>query len=125
MNLKLETNKWYAWQMLPGYAELKYHSPIKILDIVQSTGTDSLVLNFYNACYNQGTKLFCYELKIIAHTKVCLICEVVSNEKNKLYTMAIIEEIDYQWIGRYIEKASIHPNINISEYLDKCYCNIK
>ncbi len=121
MKLKLENNKWYAWQMLPGYGSGKYYSPIKIIDIDRCKEVDIIVLHFYNACYAQGVRDFNLELKIIAHSKECMICEIEPKRSNYPTRMAIIEEIDYLWIRRYITKDRINREVDIFEYLDNYF----
>ena len=107
--------------MLPGYGSGKYYSPIKIFGIDRCKEADSIILHFYNACYAQGVRDFCHELKIIAHSKECMICEIEPKRSNHPTRMAIIEEIDYQWIKRYITKDKINQEVDISEYLDKYF----
>ncbi len=66
--LKLETNKWYSWQMLPGYGRGPYFSPIKIYGF-QVREENIIELNFHNACYAQGVQSFCLTMKILWHVE--------------------------------------------------------
>lgn len=98
--LTLETGHWYGWQMLPGYADLPYFSPIYISEIEPlKTGKNMLSLTFVNAMYANGVKEFEQTLKILSHQEQFLVADITSSNQNRC---AIISEISFSWIKQCV-----------------------
>ena len=66
----LRVDHWYAWQMLPGYIDEHYFSPIKVNRVIPKKSGDSILrLGFYNAAYAAGAQNFVLELKVMVRAE--------------------------------------------------------
>lgn len=73
----LKRGTWYGWQMLPGYFQDPYYSPIKIFDVIPlKTGRGDLRIRFYNAFYVDGMTAFENTLRVIRRHEQFLVCDL-------------------------------------------------
>ena len=113
--LKLDVDKWYFWQMLPGYGWGPYFSPIKIYGL-QVREEKVIELNFHNACYAQGVQGFCLMMKILWHVEEYIIVEIQPETSKRV---AIIGNIDYVWLEKNISREKITSDLPIQDFLEK------
>ncbi|MCX7044228.1 MAG: hypothetical protein NTX50_01915 [Candidatus Sumerlaeota bacterium] len=94
----LEENRWYAWQMLPGYGSRPYFSPIFIHHIQPGkTGKRLLKIDFINALYAEGVKNFSMDMRMLKRSEKYLIAELIYGNES-LDRSAVISEINSGWI---------------------------
>jgi hypothetical protein len=94
---KLKTYSWYAWQMLPGYDDTTYFSPIFVQSVTPlKSGNNRLKLQFINAMYAVGAKDFEFDLQIVRRMPSHLIADLSDGDRT-----AIISEINFGWIERF------------------------
>lgn len=62
----LRKGHWYAYEMLPGYSDERYYSPI-LVDCVEplKTGRNIVRVGFYNACYAEGVRGFQKDFRVL------------------------------------------------------------
>ena len=104
----MENCRWYAWQMLPGYGDTPYYSPIWIRRVQPlKTGHSRLRLTFWNVAYAEGVQEFEVELRILKRSLLFLAADVVSQQDR----LVIISEITTGWLRQcfpqWIEQRSI------------------
>ncbi len=94
---KLEPFTWYAWQMLPGYTDEFYYSPIYVQKVTPlKTGKNLLKVEFINAFYASGVKGFELEMKVLKREHRYMILDLLYDQR-----AAIITDINYQWIQKH------------------------
>lgn len=101
----LQGNRWYAWQMLPGYMGQRcvpYCSPI-YLDRVKplKTGEGILAVDFVNTGYAEGVQNFVQHLKILYRAKDYLVAKILYNGKDDPDRCAVISHIEFGWIKEF------------------------
>lgn len=95
--ITLEPFKWYAWQMLPGYHEIPYFSPIYVRKVVpQKMGTNLLKLDYINSLYAVGVQSFVFDLKVLKRTSNYMIVGLPNSDRS-----AIISEISFAWLEAF------------------------
>jgi hypothetical protein len=102
--LMLERNRWYSWQMMPGYgARLSpYFSPILITAITPlRTGKSLLQLDFINALYAEGVQNFRITGRVLRHAPAYLVAELQYTDDGPKDRTAIIGAIDVEWVRRF------------------------
>lgn len=83
--LMMHSGHWYGWQMLPGYTDVPYVSPIKVMNVVPlKSGRSILRLDFFNAFYAQGVQGFSQDLRILKHGATYLVAEIVPEGQSGL-----------------------------------------
>ncbi len=114
--LTLDIGKWYSWQMLPGYGWGPYFSPIKIFEFRKLKENNLIELGFHNACYAQGVQSFTLTMKVLWHVADYLIVKLqpVSSDR-----VAIIGNINYEWLEKNITMEKIASDMPIEDFLDK------
>ena len=125
----LRENSWYAWQMLPGYGERHYVSPIKIRAVEpQKSGNSIIRVAFFNAGYASGAQGFQLDLKILARTLEYMIGVIDDDRPANERRCAIISPITFQWIQMISPDFMIRNKptpfeleaTNVNAYLDRC-----
>ena len=97
VKFKLEPFTWYAWQMLPGYTDEFYCSPMYIQKIIpKKTGKNLLEVHFINAFYAAGAKGFELEMKVLMRGPGFMILDLLYDER-----AAVVSSISYSWFSRY------------------------
>ncbi len=125
----LRVDHWYAWQMLPGYIDEHYFSPIKVNRVIPKKSGDSLLrLGFYNAAYAAGVQNFDLELKVLARAENYMVATIQDEGASKDIRSAVISPITFRWIEKHFpglfrqvpleknERAERQPNA----YLERC-----
>ena len=107
---RIEIEKWYAWQMLPGYIDTPFFSPIYMKNIKPfKTGNGIINLVFFNAAYAEGVQNFSVDLHVIKRTDSYFIGEYLNSSPSPERS-AIISDICFGWLSlffpSYIEQ---HP----------------
>jgi hypothetical protein len=99
--LTLANNRWYAWEMIPGYAG-RYYSPILIENVSPlKTGRNILRLSFYNACYAQGVRDFQMDLIVLHRSENFLIAKLDYGKDTDIDRCAIISPITEAWLAEF------------------------
>lgn len=113
----LEPERWYAWQMIPGYASEHYYSPIYIHKIEKlRRGNGSLTLDFFNACYAEGVRNFSLEMRVLHRSTDYMITRLLYDDDSHLDRSAIISPITHAWLHQQLGWQ--HLEINQGESLD-------
>lgn len=98
----LEREKWYAWQMFPGYADFTYFSPIYVHEVVpRKTGKGVFTLKFHNAFYAQGVQHFESDLHTLKRCEDYLLCEPASGDENYRARSMIITSLTRKWLETF------------------------
>lgn len=100
----IEVNRWYSWQMLPGYGDgfVPYLSPILVrrIDLLK-TGKGELELVFFNALYAQGVQDFKQRLKVLTRRSNHLIA--ASADTGDLGRRdLVIGSMSFEWLNRFL-----------------------
>ena len=100
--LTLERDRWYGWQMLPGYCSggeyRPYFSPIYMQEVEPlKSGKGWLRLRFINAGYAAGVKDFSLDLRVLDRKEAFLVGRLEDADRS-----AIISAIDFQWIRSFM-----------------------
>ena len=125
---QLEVDRWYAWQMLPGYAAdgfEPYYSPIKLRRIEPAkTGRSHLGLAFFNAFYASGVQDFRVRLRVLGRYDHHLVAEFDDASERH----AIIGRINRTWLARQCpDLVRSHPlppeelTLSIDRYLNDAF----
>jgi len=126
---ELRENRWYAWEMLPGYGGgVPYFPPILIESVHPlGTGKGLLRVEFFNAFYAEGVQDFRIDLRILKRADEYLICEIIQSSEDRT---AIIAEISFDWLGFVLSKMinEFPPQTgpareNVKSYLDRVFNN--
>jgi hypothetical protein len=114
--LTLVTQCWYAWQMLPGYGNTPYFSPILVKRVVsRKTGGGLLALDFFNAFYASGVQDFSLAMRVLKRAADYLVAEI-EHRTEELDRTAIISKINYDWIKSQCHQLlARHPMASIGD----------
>ena len=103
--LVLQPDRWYGWQMLPGYAgerNVPYFSPILVREIVpRKTGRGVLTVRFFNALYAQGVEDFALDLRILRRAAAFLVADVLVGTEEQAERVGIVSHIEFEWLRRF------------------------
>ena len=126
----LRVDNWYAWQMLPGYIDEHYFSPIRVNRVIPKKSGDSLLrLKFFNAAYAAGVQNFDLELKVLARAENYMVAALQYEGTSTEMRSAVISPITFRWIEKHFpglfrqvpleknERAEQHPNAYLERYL--------
>ncbi len=101
----LQPERWYAWQMLPGYAgerNVPYFSPILLREVVpRKTGRGILKLRFRNALYADGVQEFAQEMRVLKHAADFLVAEILVDRDIPSDRVGIVSHIEFEWLRRF------------------------
>lgn len=93
--LTLKSDHWYLWQMLPGYSDVAYNSPIKIHEVTAlKTGKGILRIHFYNAFYAEGVRSFVLDLRVLKRTDDYIVAELIYGDGPN-DRVGIIQEVTF------------------------------
>jgi hypothetical protein len=100
-SFEVEENRWFAWQMLPGYAEkVPYFSPIFVYKVKPlKTGKGVLNVDFYNAFYAEGVRNFSLNLKVLKRSEEFLVGEVLYQGGVPENRVGIISGMSFDWFS--------------------------
>lgn len=75
--IKLKAGCWYGWQMMPGYTDAPYFSPIRIALVEEVVDQAGMIdVKFLNALYAQGVQQFKKRLQILFRAKTYLVARI-------------------------------------------------
>lgn len=120
---------WYAWQMLPGYGNKPYFSPIYVRRISPlKTGKCLLSVQFFNAFYASGVQEFEVNLRVLKRAEEYLIAEIIQGHE-KADRVAIVSEITFPWIellcptllSRFPLDKRANVGLDVQEYLNRIF----
>ena len=95
----LEKERWYAWEMLPGYTGSRYYSPIRVENIQPlQTGRGILELRFWNACYAEGVQSFVLRLMVLHRGQEYMIVKLLYGDDSEGDRCGIISPITSSWL---------------------------
>ena len=101
--LIIEANRWYGWQMIPGYVGercIPYCCPIYVQSVEPlKSGKGILKLSFWNTGYAQGAQDFCLDLKVINRSADYLIAQVLDGAEEP-DRCAVVSHIEFGWIEK-------------------------
>ena len=99
----LEEERWYAWQMLPGYGSLgHYYSSVRISRVEpMKRGDGTLRLEFYNAAYAAGVRDFELELRVLLRAQDYMIAAIEEGHSREDTRSIIISPIEVRWLDRH------------------------
>lgn len=103
--LQLMPDRWYGWQMIPGYSSEQYDpyfSPILVRRVTpKKTGQRILSLSFINAFYVEGMEVFNLDMRILKHEKHYLIADLLYGaDIGYDDRVAVISAMEFGWIRR-------------------------
>ena len=94
--MKLRPGRWYGWQMLPGYVDSPYFSPIRTETVkLVSSAPPTIDLRFLNALYAQGVQIFEKRLEVICSAKTYLMAREVGSDLGRA---VVIVEMSFGWL---------------------------
>ena len=98
----IRKNRWYGWQMLPGYISgvfRPYFSPVYIYDFHPlKTGGSLIEIGFFNAFYAQGVRDFTQTLKVVERSSSFLFAKISREHAALDERFAIISELEMKWL---------------------------
>jgi hypothetical protein len=133
--LSLVPDRWYGWQMIPGYGgehNVPYFSPIFVTRVTpKKTGRRILNVSFRNVLYAEGVQHFQLDLRILTHRPNYLIADLIYGESGPERS-AVISHIEFEWIRRMcpgiwsarpLESMSPLAQGSVSIYLDEVFAH--
>ncbi|ETR68851.1 MAG: hypothetical protein OMM_10113 [Candidatus Magnetoglobus multicellularis str. Araruama] len=130
----LINDRWFAWQMIPGYIGEKsvpYCSPIYLKSVKPlKTGKGLIKIDFINVFYAEGVQNFSLQLKVLKRAENYLVSEIIYNANETSERCAVISHIEFEWVKRFCPElwynrppsscSSIDSN-SITEYLNEVF----
>lgn len=96
--LTLHRGHWYTWQMMPGYTDTAFYSPIFLTRVQPlKTGKSLITLDFYAAAYAEGVQNFSIQLRVLKRTQAYLLGEYAHNHERT----AIISRMSDNWLEHH------------------------
>ena len=99
----LEEERWYAWQMLPGYGSMgHYYSPVRISRVEpKKRGDGTLMLEFYNAGYAAGVRTFELELRVLLRSREYVVAAIEGEQTHADTRSVIVSPVDMGWLEKH------------------------
>lgn len=95
--MKLKQGHWYGWQMMPGYLDAPYFSPIRIENAPTVPGIgQTYSLEFLNAQYARGVRNFTLELTVLFKASSYLVVSM----KDTTGRTGILSKMTANWLRR-------------------------
>jgi hypothetical protein len=101
MRFTIETNRWYACELIGDEfeADICSYSPIKILRIeTLAHGDRTLSLHFYHANYPEGVRDKSYNLRTIERGEKFFLAKSLDHNPVRILQ---IYDISYEWVVRH------------------------
>lgn len=109
---KLIENRWFAWQMIPGYfgeRAVPYCSPIYVTEVKPlKMGNGTIKLKFINALYAQGVQDFSLNLRVLKRAKDYLVADLVYDADKTPDRCVVISHIEFEWIKKFCPQLWFH-----------------
>tara|TARA_B100000965_G_scaffold402920_1_gene429940 strand:- start:12957 stop:13358 length:402 start_codon:yes stop_codon:yes gene_type:complete len=120
--MTLERGRWYAWQMLPGYVNGAYYSPIRVNEVEPlKSGQSRMKLDYLNAAYAQGVQSFKDTLRVLLRAEDYMIVVREEGQEPAKVRSAIITPITWDWLrlhfGGFVQNNRPRPDELSSEGL--------
>jgi hypothetical protein len=99
-SLRLVDDRWYAWEMFPGYGGefVPYRSPIFVQKVEPlKSGAGVLRLQFVNIGYAEGVQDFDVRMQVIGRTEAFIVAHLVYDDP-ELDRWVVIGEISFRWM---------------------------
>ena len=99
--LNLRAQRWYTWEMLPGYTDGfdPYISPIYIVRVqALKTGKGLLKIEFCNAFYVDGLQGFELTVKVLKHTPNYMLADLSPSYDKDSGRSAVIGRMSFHWL---------------------------
>ncbi|MBD3332620.1 hypothetical protein GF356_07200 [candidate division GN15 bacterium] len=115
--LTLAPDRWYAWEMWPGYGAMPYRSPVLVYEVKPlKTGRNELELQFHNARYAQGVQTFCLRLRVLHRGPYYMIAQILYDPKDDPDRCAVISPISLGWLNyHFSDFIKQHPDLKSME----------
>lgn len=128
---QLLPQRWYAWQVLPGYRDgpQPYYSPIYLTHMTPKHSGSMLLLDFFNVLYLDGSQHFHLKLQMIRNNRNYLIGDVLDTAGAQ-QRVAIISPISFGWLNQHCRHiVDQHPpelfgrsaEKHVATYLDRAF----
>jgi hypothetical protein len=92
---KITPDRWYGWQMMPGYVDF-YYSPIFVWAATpRTTGRSALTVTFLNAFYAQGVQEFEKTLHVLYRGANFLLADIDSDRA------VVVNELTMGWLQHH------------------------
>jgi hypothetical protein len=98
---KLEKNRWYSFQMFPGYGDgfCPYYSPILLKGYEKDDPASNVyIVEFINICYVQGVRDFSVKIMVKKQTENYLFGEIVHEYSKPGDRSIVLGDINYEWL---------------------------
>lgn len=129
---KLTADRWYAWEMLPGYGEgVPYFSPIFVQSFtVVPSDPDLRNIEFLNLKYAAGAQHFVTTLRPVLWAQTFVLAQLVDPEPNDHIRAAVISTITFDWLQRFSPDLLEHhsfraqagdPDLTVEDYLTTAF----
>ncbi len=119
MEFTLQKNRWYAYQMLPGYLEAfePYYSPILVHAVEPlKSGEGKLKLTFHNPNYACGVQGFELVLKVLYRADRYLVADLGYDHR-----CAVVSELSRGWLQLHCPEALRDETKTWSDALAELY----
>ena len=125
----LTNNRWFGWQMLPGYFGercVPYCCPIYVTRVTpRKTGKGLLDLAFWNTGYAEGAQDFEVTLRMLHRASDYLVARLDYGDDDTSERCAVISHIEFGWIEKFCPHLwHNHPPHNlgsVTEYLNEVF----
>lgn len=118
----IRENRWYAWQMIPGYLDGGYFSPIYVGQFrALHTGKGLVEMSFFNAMYATGVQGFSIKARVIKRAPDFLVLDLGPNGQRE--RAAIVSEVSFGWLARTVSSIEIPEEApsEIQTFLDNYF----
>lgn len=97
--IELLPGKWYGWQMMPGYGDAPYFSPIRVDRVTPlKTGAGRLQLQIWNVFYAEGVQGFDLTMRVLKRERDYLMAELEYPQTPGLGRACVINEMTLGWL---------------------------
>lgn len=130
----LAPNRWYGWQMVPGYVGSRcvpYFSPIYVRKVVpKKSGKGIIQAEFLNVLYAEGVQGFEVDVRVTTRSANFLIGELIEDQGPADVRCVVLSHIEFEWLQRFCpgiienhppERCSSAAQSSISLYLDEVF----
>jgi hypothetical protein len=116
--MKLKPGHWYGWQMLPGYGNGPYFSPIRIENAPSVPGVgQTFNLAFLNAQYARGVRNFSQDLTVLFKSDSYIVAALKHPNVPATRT-GIISKMTANWLRRCCPDVAGFLNLESESYPD-------
>ena len=130
----LAPNRWYGWQMIPGYAGSRcvpYFSPVYMRKVTpKKSGKGIIQMEFLNVLYAEGVQWFEVNVRVTNRSANFLIGELIESQKSADARCVVLSHIEFEWLRRFcpeimgnspVERCSSVAQSSVSMYLNEVF----